>query len=138
MENEKNPNEKIVSKTFIGIAIASGICGAINGFCDGAGIYNPILGIRNSLAYDPAIVQGILGIFDGISIAEKGKQISGNYPSFLESNLEKMVNAKDSPINNRFYGAVMGGVGEAATAAVETLIGYGIGYCAGKISRTFS
>jgi hypothetical protein len=127
--------EKIVSKTYISIALASAGCGAVHGFCDATGISLPST-LENSLIYAPTLIQGFLGVCDGISIANTGKQATGNYPQVMEGELEKSI--KNAPFNEKLYAGLMGGLGEGAAAVFETLVGYGAGYLTGKITKLFS
>jgi len=138
MPKKDNSNKKIVSKTFIGIGILSAGCGAFHGFYDGFGIPMPSRFLDDYLVYGPSVIQGIFGIYDGASIARTGKQFTGNYPVCMEGELEKALKVPENPISPRLYGAMMGGIGEASGAAVETLMGYLVGLAAGRITRLFS
>lgn len=132
------PKNKFVSKTFIGIGLASAACGAFCGFHDAMEI--PLSNhLEKTLLVAPAVAQIFLGAIDGISLAKKGKQITGNYPYFMESEVIKTMGASEGTvISPEFHGYVVGAVGEAGQAVVEVAIGYGLGYLAGKIVRHFS
>ncbi len=141
MPEKDKTNEKLVSKTFIGIGLLSAGFGAFHGFYDGEGIPLPLDSLKYYLTYSPAIIQSLLGIYDGISIAKTGKQTTGNYPDCMVGELEKTICAPQEEkelINHTLYGAIMGGIGEGIGGAVETLLGYFIGFTAGRITKILS
>ena len=135
----KKVNQKIVSKTFIGIGLASAGSGAFCGFYDAMGIPFPYNHLETSLLISPVIIQSFLGILDGTNYARKGRQATGNYPYFMESDTLKLINAsEETVINPEFHGGLVGAIGEGLAAGVEVAVGYGLGYLAGKIVKSFS
>jgi len=140
MAEEDIPNEKIVSKTFIMMGLASAGCGAFHGFYDGMEIPLPNKSLDTYLIIGPSIIQGFLGIYDGVSIAKTGRQATGNYPNCMEEELKRMIKDNETApiINEKVYGGFIGGMGEGFAAGAEMLLGYGIGYLTGKIIKSFS
>lgn len=133
------PKNKIVSKTFIGIGLASAGLGAFCGFYNAMGIPMPYKHLEASLLIAPVLIQSFLGVIDGTNYARKGRQATGNYPYFMEEDALKLIKSSEgSVINPEFHGGIVGLVGEAGQAVVETAIGYGLGYAAGKIIKYFS
>ncbi len=140
MSQKEKYNGKIVSKTFIGIALASVACGAFYGFHDAMEIPLPHKSIETYLAFGPPLIQGCLGVNDGISIAKTGKQRTGNYPNFFEEELQGIVNQQDekSPITKELHGGFIGCLGEGFAAGIEVAIGYGLTYFTIKMVKKFS
>jgi F0F1-type ATP synthase membrane subunit c/vacuolar-type H+-ATPase subunit K len=131
--------QEIVSKTFIATGLASVACGFASGFCNGTGI-NFQGHLESYLMIGPTVIQSFMGILDGTGIAKKGKQVTGNYPILMESELSKMIedSREEEFINGELYGGLMGWFGEGLAAGVETLAGYGIGYLVGRVTKSFS
>ncbi len=135
----REQNQKIVSNTFLCTGLASAGYGAFHGFYDGMGISLPNKYLDAYLVFGPSIIQSILGIFDGISIAKTGRQTTGNYPLCMEETLRNIIEKADGEVMKKtLHGGLMGGVGEGITAGLETLLGYGVGYFAGRIAKLFS
>lgn len=140
VNQRKKVNRKIVSKTYVGIGLVSAGCGAFHGFYDGMEIPLPYKHLDAYLTFGPPIVQSFLGILDGTNIARTGRQVTGNYPVCMESELSSMIKKSEGEkiINGELYGGLIGWMGEGIAAGVETLLGYGLGYLAGKIVKSFS
>ena len=131
---EVKARKKIVSKTFVLTALATAGCGAFDGFCDEMHITLPKSTYWN-LFLIPPIVQAVMGIYDGLSIAERGRQLTGNYPDCMEKKLEEVIEESGAPLRRNAYAKYMGGMGEGLAAIHEVAIGYGIGRLAGKLAK---
>jgi len=136
MATEKN--QKLVSKTFIGVGLATIATGVVRGFCHATNIHLDNY-LEKSLIALPILSQSVMGYLDGIGLMRNGKQITGNYPNIMESELIKIIGPKDNEIMTREqYGASMCFMGEGTAALTEIFIGYGLGYLAGKAVKHFS
>jgi len=101
--NEETNNGKLVSKNFMILTLASISLRAYRGFHDAMEI--PLPGqLKNYLIFAPPIINGLLGICDGVSIAKTGKQFTGNYLDSMEGEFKEMVEEPDLPFNKYLYG----------------------------------
>ncbi len=131
MIKEKTRNNKIVHKSTILVSIG---LGAFHGFYDGMGISLPNKTLETYLIFGPSIIRGILGFYDGVSIARTGKQISGNYSSDMEEDFKNILEKVDITLNKSLYGGLLGGMGEGIVAGVHVCLGYLIGKTSGGFS----
>jgi len=109
------------STTRIFLGVASLGAGSYHGFCDAQGIPLPRESLESALTWGPALIQGgiggIIGLFSGAAV---GGRDDGGCAGMLGGAALGTV--------------VVGGLG-AVAGAVETLVGYGIGYAAGYLAK---
>lgn len=105
------------SPTILILGVASISAGAYHGFCDAQGIPLPREMLEVALTYGPAAVQGGIGGLVGIV---GGTYTKGGYTRKAGGVLGKSL-----------AGAAVNGT----LGALETLLGYGIGYAAGYLAR---
>jgi hypothetical protein len=76
-----------------------------------------------------------MGVFDGVGIAKKGRQITGNYPYIAQDMLEEYLQGSEGKLRS-VIGGYMGGFGEGLMGAVEMGVGYIIGRYLGYKSKS--
>lgn len=109
-----------VSTTRIFLGLASLGAGAYHGFYDAQGIPLPKESLESALIYGPALIQGgYFGLVGLVTGAAAGASKQGGAGLLAGAGCGSVL---------------VGGLG-AIVGAVETLVGYGIGYAAGYLAK---
>ncbi|MBT3690687.1 hypothetical protein HOG16_00400 [Candidatus Woesearchaeota archaeon] len=99
--------------TFVLRAISLG-AGGYHGFCDAQGIPIDKEGAEFALKYGPTFLRGGEGAIKG--------------------GLVGLISFSSAAAMGTTGGVIVGGIWGSATGAVQTLIGYGLGYVVGRIA----
>ena len=124
--NSDNSSEKFILD--IGLTIGSLGAGAYHGFCDAQGLPFENQNIEYALTYAPTIIRSGVGTVKGGLIGLIGGGILGNEVGAVKGGF---LGAGFGSVGCGILGA---GVG-AVKGGIQTLIGYGIGYTAGYLTR---
>ncbi len=124
------------SATGLFIGIASLGAGAVHGYYDSQGWAFEGQNTEYALTWGPTIVQGTIGALIGGIVGLAGGGITGlRSTRYRSSSLEKLATGTGGAVLGGTFGAGVGGLVGGLKGGIQTLVGYGLGYFAGYLTR---
>lgn len=133
VNNELGPNKTV---TVIGLTLGTWASGIYHGFMDARGIPLNPAGLETILTYWPTLATGIYG---GLIMSQQilnEPRIKFTNPENIVAQ-ERMYNILDkkSKTSEAISVGITFGVTGIIAGGLQTLLGYGVGYTAGKLSE---
>jgi hypothetical protein len=135
MTRKKRLSSSELSPIGLFIDLASIGAGAYHGYCDAQGIPFEKENLEWALTYGPAIIQGGLGATTGGIIGLIGGGLLGSISGLEDNIYKKIAKVTCGATLGTIAGVGLGGAIGGIRSGAETLIGYGIGYVAGSITK---
>lgn len=132
----ENNSSSGTSATGLFLGVASLGAGAYLGYCSAQGIPIGKENLDFALTYGPALVQGGIGAIGVGIVGLIGGGVAGaTSGSRRDSTLETIAKGTGGAVLGTMAGAAVGGAIGGIKGGLQTLVGYGIGYIAGVITR---